>query len=143
MIMDIQNTYSDAQALTSAAASTNIIDHGAIRALGTGENLYVVLTVDVALTDTGSNSTVTVDLQTDDNSSFSSNATSQTLFTIAATAAAGTKYIARVAPGAMNERYSRLYYTMNNGDLSTGTVTAEIVHDVDAYSSYAKGYTVS
>lgn len=143
MIMDIQNTYSDAQALTAAAASTNLIDHGAVRAMGTGENLYIVLTVDTALTDTGSNSTVTVDLQTDDNASFSSNATSQTLFTIAAIAAAGTKYIARVNVGAMNERYSRLYYTMNNGDLSAGAVTAEIVHDVDAYTSYAKGYTIS
>jgi hypothetical protein len=123
--------------------ATNIIDHGAIRAMGTGENLCIVLTIDVALTDSGSDSTVTVDLQTDDNSGFSSNATSQTLFTIPAVSAAGTKFVARMNVGAANERYSRLFYTMNNGNLSTGTVTAEIVHDVDAYTSYAKGYTIS
>lgn len=143
MITDLQLTFSDAQALTAAAASTNLVDLGAVRDLGTGENLYVVLNVDVALTDTGSNSTVTVDLQTDDNASFSSNATGQTLFTIAAVAAAGTQYIARIQPGGANERYMRLFYTMNNGDLTTGTVTAEIVHDVQKYTNYAKGYTVS
>ncbi len=143
MITDLQLTFSDAQALTAAAASTNLVDFGAIRNMGVGENLYVVLTVDVALTDTGSNSTVTVDFQTDDNASFTSNATGQTLFTIAAVAAIGAKYIARLQPGGANERYGRLYYTMNNGDLTTGTVTAEIVHDVDAYTSYAKGYTIS
>jgi hypothetical protein len=143
MIHDAHNLFSDAQALTAAAASTNLIDLGAVRDLGNGENLYIVLSVDVALADTGSNSTVTVDLQTDDNASFSSNATGQTLFTIAAVAAAGTVYIARIQPGGANERYIRLFYTMNNGDLSAGSVTAEIVHDVQKYVSYAKGYTVS
>lgn len=143
MIHDAHNLFSDAQALTAAAASSNILDLGTIRDLGTGENLYIVLTVDTALTDTGSNSTVTVDLQTDDNSGFSSNATAQTLFTIAAVAAAGTKYIARIQPGAGNERYARLYYTMNNGDLTTGAVTAEIVHDVDKFVAYPKGYTIT
>ena len=143
MIHDAQNLFSDAQALTAAAASTNLLDLGSARDLGTGENLFVVLTVDVALTDGSSDSTVTVDLQTDDNSTFNSPTTGQTLFTIAALAAIGTKYIARIQPGGANERYARLYYTPNNGNLSTGSVTAELVHDVDKFTAYPKGYTIS
>lgn len=143
MIHDAQNKFSTAQALTATAASTNLIDLGQVRDLGTGENLYVVLTVDVALTDAGSDSTVTVDLQTDDNSSFSSPTVAQTLFTIPAVSAIGYKAIARIQPGAGNERYCRLNYTMNNGNLTTGSVTAEFVHDIDKYVSYAKGYTIS
>jgi hypothetical protein len=143
MILDAQLLFSDAQALTASAASTSSVDLGAVRNLGVGENLYIVLTVDVALTDSGSNSTVTVDLQGDSTTTFTPDGT-QTLFSIAALAAAGTVYIARIAPGlASNYRYLQLYYTMVNGDLSTGTVTAFITHDVAAYSAYADNITIS
>lgn len=143
MYLDAQNLFSDAQAITAAAASTNLVDLGAIRDLGSGENLYIVLVVDVALTDSGSDSTVTVALQTDDNESFTSATSSQTLFTVAAVAAAGTKYVARIQPDAANERYIRLYYTPNNGNLSTGSVTAFITYDIDKYTSYDDNVTIS
>lgn len=143
MIYDAHNNFSAAQALTAAAASTNLMDLSSARDMGVGENLYLVLVVTTALTDTGSNSTVTVDIQTDDNSSFSSNTTAQTAFTIAATAAAGTTYIARLASFATPERYMRLYYTMNNGDLSAGAVTAFLAHDVQKYIVYADAITIS
>ncbi len=143
MYVDAQNLYSDEQALTAAAASENLIDHAQARDIGTGENLFVVLVVDVALTDASSDSTVAVVLQTDDNANFSSATNGQTLFTIAATAAIGTKYIARIQPDALNERYSRLYYTPANGNLSTGSVTAFITHDVDKYISYDDNVTIS
>lgn len=143
MIADGLLLFSNTQALTAAAASTSYVDLGAVRNIGVGEELYVVLVVDVALTDAGSNSTVTVDLQGDSTTTFTPDGT-QTLFTIAATAAIGTKYIAKISPGAAaNYRYIQLYYTMNNGDLSTGSVTAFITHDPDQYTSYAKGYTVT
>lgn len=143
MIHDAQLLFSDAQAVTAAAASTNIVDLGVARNLGVGENLFVVLTVDVAFTDSGSDSTLTVALQGDSTTSFTPDGT-QTLFTVAAIEAAGAVYIARIAPGGpSNYRYIRLYYTPNNGDLSAGSVTAFITHDVQAYTSYAKGYTVS
>ena len=143
MIMDAHNLYSDAQAVTAAAASTNLIDHGAARDIGTGEDLYVVLVVDVALTDSGSDSTVAVTLQTDDNASFSSATTGQTLFTVAATAAAGTRYYAKVAPGALNERYSRLYYTPANGNLTTGSFTAGVVNSIEKINIFADNITIS
>ncbi len=143
MIIDSQLLFSDAQALTAAAASTNLVDLGAIRDIGTGEPLYVFLSVDVALTDSGSNSTVTVDAQTDDAAAFGSATTAQTLFTIAATAAAGTMYLACLGPTLINERFLRLYYTMNNGNLDTGTVTAALVKNVQRYVSYANNFTIS
>ena len=143
MLLDAHNLFSDVQALTASAASTNLINLGQARDIGTGENLFIVLIVDVALTDASSNSTVAVTLQTDDNADFSSATTGQTLFTIAATAAVGTKYIARIQPDALNEQYARLYYTMANGDLTTGSVTAFITHDIDKYVAYADNITIS
>lgn len=143
MILDAHNLYSDSQAVTAAAESTNLIDHGSARDFGTGEDLYVVLVVDVALTDAGSDSTVTVALQTDDNDAFSSATTGQTLFTVAATAAAGTRYYARLQPDALNEQYSRVYYTPNNGDLTTGSFTCGIVTDIEKVNIFPKGYTIS
>lgn len=143
MLHDAQLLFSDAQAVTAAAASTNIVDLGIARNIGVGENLYVVVTVDTTFADTGSNSTLTVALEGDSTTSFTPDGT-QTLFTIPALAAAGNKYIARIQPDfAGNYRYIRLYYTPNNGDLSAGAVTAFIAHGIDAYTSYAKGYTIS
>lgn len=103
-----------------------------------------MLIVDVALTDSGSNSTVTVDLYGDSTTTFTPDGT-QTLFTIAATAAIGTKYVARVSPGlAANYRYMELYYTMNNGDLTTGSVTAFMCRNPDiADAYYASGFNIA
>lgn len=143
MIFDLQNQFSSSQAVTAAAASTNLLDLGIARDLGTGENLYIVLVVTVALTDAGSDSTVTVDAQTDDNDAFSSPATAQTLFTVPALSAIGAQFIARLQPGAINERYLRLFYTPNNGNLTTGSFISFVVHDIQKYVSYAKGYTIS
>lgn len=143
MYMDNQLLFSDAQALTAAAASTNYIDlGGASRDVALGRPIYFNLNVDVALTDASSNSTVTVALEQDDNTSFSSATAIQTLCTIAATAAAGTVYRAVVAPGIITERYLRVYYTMNNGDLSTGTVTAGFVLDQGQWTAYADNITI-
>jgi len=143
MFLDAHNQYSDAQALTAAAASTNIIDHGVARSMGTGKPLYIVLVVDVALTDAGSDSTVAVTLETDDNESFTSATSVQALFTVAATAAIGTRYYATLAPGILDEQYSRLYFTPANGNLTTGSVTAAIVTNIEDFTHYPKGYTIS
>ena len=143
MIHDAQNLFSDAQAITAAAASTNIIDLGVARNIGVGENLFVVVTVDTTFADTGSNSTLTVALEGDSTTSFTPDGTQQ-LFIIPALAAAGARYVARISPDfASNYRYIRLYYTPNNGDLSAGAVTAFICKDPDGQTHYPKGYTIS
>ena len=63
MYVDALLLFSDAQAITAAAASTSYIDFGAVRDMGTGEDLYVVVTCDVAMTDGSSDSTLAVAIE--------------------------------------------------------------------------------
>ncbi len=143
MLTDAFLLFSDAQTVTAAAASTSYVDLGAARNIGVGEPLYVVVTVDEALTDGSSNSTVPVYLYGDSSTTFTPDG-SQLLFTIPALAAAGQKYVALISPDfASNYRYAELYYDVQNGNLSTGKFTASIVVGADNYNAYANGYTIS
>lgn len=145
MILDSLNMFSDAQAITASAVSTNSVDLGAAGIdVGTGENLYVVLNVDVAFTDSGSDSTVAVTLITDSAAGLNDTpATLQTLGTFAALSAVGTKIIARIQPSASFERYLGLQYTLANGNLTTGSISAHLVHGVDSSTLYADNITIS
>jgi hypothetical protein len=128
MYMDAQLTYSDAQALTgtSAVASTNIVDHGADRNLGIGTPLAVLVTIDVALAGSATE-TLTIVLQTDDNAAFSSATTVASTGALSeAQAAAGQKIAIPLPPDTSIERYTRLSYTMA-GTTPTCTVTASLV----------------
>lgn len=144
MIQDAMLLFSDAQAVTAAAASTSSVDLGAVRDIGTGEDLYVVVTVDVAMTDGSSDSTLAVSLEGDSTSTFTPDGT-DALFTIPALTAAGATFIARLSPGmaSLQYRYIQLRYTPANGNLTTGSFTAFITHDVQKYVAYAKNYTIS
>jgi len=143
MILDAQNLFSDAQAVTASAASTNLIDLGADRDLGTGKPVYVVVQVDVAMTDSGSDSTITVTAQTDAAAAFGSPTTAQTLGTFAALSAIGTRLIMALQPGQIVERFLRLYYTAANGSLSTGSFTAYLTTDLQQARTYADNITIS
>lgn len=143
MILDSQLVFSDAQAITAAAASTNTIDLGAARDIGGGEQFFIVVTVVTAFTDTGSDSTLAVALQTDDNTSFSSATSSQVIGTFSALSAVGTTLYMPIAPARANERYIRLYYTPAGGDLSTGAVDAYIAKDLARFNPYADAITIA
>lgn len=143
MILDAQTRFSNAQAVTAAAASTDIIDLGAARDIGVGEDIYLVVQVTTTFADTGSDSTLAVIIQNDDNASFSSPLTGQTIGTFAALSAAGTRLVAKLQPLALNERYIRVYYTPGGGDLSAGAVSAFLVNGVDAYRPFADNITIS
>lgn len=144
MYVDGQLLFSDAQAVTAAAASTNTIDLGVARDIGTGQDLYVVVVCDVAMTDASSDSTLDVILYGDSTTSFTPDG-QRTLFQFPAVSAAGTVRIAKLDPGdpALQYRYIQLYYSPNNGNLTTGSFTAFITTDVQKYVSYAKGYEIS
>lgn len=123
--MDAQLLFSDAQALTATAVSTNYINLGtAYSFIGTGEPMAAVVTVDVAAG--GTSPTLVVAVQSDDNTSFSSAATVATTGTIAgATLTAGYEIVIAIPAGTSTEQYLRLNYTVG-GTTPTVTVTARL-----------------
>ena len=70
MYIDRQNLFGQDQAVTTSAASTDHIDLGAARDIGNGQPLEILVLCTEAVTASGA-ATVTVALQSDDNSSFS------------------------------------------------------------------------
>lgn len=142
MYIDALLLFSDAQAVTATAASTSSIDLSAVRDAGVGENLYVVVTCDVAMTDAGSDSTLVVAIEGDSTTTFTPDYT-RNLFTFAALSAAGTVKIAKLSPGDVNLRYLQLSYTPAGGNLTTGSFTAFITSQVDKWTAYADAITIS
>ncbi len=144
MILDAQNRFSNAQAVTATAVSADIIDLTDLeRRIGTGRNLYIVVGVDIAFTDAGSDSTIQVELQSDALEAFGSATNRQDLGTFAALSAVGTQLLARIAPEILTERFIRLNYTVANGNLTTGSLTSFIALDIDAFTAYPSGFTIS
>lgn len=147
MLLDQQNVFSDAQAITASAASTNSIDLGVARNIGNATDLYLVFVVTTAFTDAISDSTVTPSLQTDDNSAFSSAATIRTFETFAALTAKNTTRVYKLEPrdsaGGLFEQYIRVYYTVAGGDLSTGAISAFLTADAQVWKAYASNFVVA
>jgi hypothetical protein len=142
MVLDGELQFSDAQAVTAAAGSTNTIDFGAARDMGVGEQLYVVVVVDEAFTDAGSDSTVVVAIEGDSTSTITPDYT-RDLFTFAALSAVGTVKIAAMGPDDLQYRYARLKYTPANGNLSTGKFTAFLTKDIQKWKAYATNLVIS
>jgi len=143
MILDKELIFDDNVAHLTTGPSTNLVDLSEPRNIGVGEKLYFVIIVDEAFTDGGSDSTMTITLETDDNEGFSSAVTAQTIGTFAALAAIGSRLIALLQPDSINERFLRVNYTVANGDLSTGKFTSFITHTIDAYTAYPDNITIS
>lgn len=134
MIIDKQNSLSEEQAVTAAAASTNYIDLGAARDLGLSQ-MDMAITVTEAVTAAGA-ATVTFQLQCDDNSSFSSAKTViQTDAIPKATMVAGYQFFLNIPVG-LDERYVRLYYNVATGPLTAGKFSAAIVHGIQKNKAY-------
>ncbi len=140
MILDKNLAFSEAQTIPTGAttASTNIVDLGAVRDIGVGEDMELVVVLTSALVGAG---TVAVIIQTDDNEAFSSASTAQTIGTFAATSAAGTRFVAKLQPNAIVERYMRVAYTA--GVLTGGAASAYLAHGVDNARSYADAITIT
>jgi hypothetical protein len=145
MYVDAQLLFSDAQAVTAAAGSDNQVDLGAVRDIGTGEDLYLVGVVDVAMTDGAGNTyPLVVALEGDSTTSFTPDGT-QDMFTFPAASAIGVTKIAKLSPGALplQYRYIRLKFTPTGGNLTAGSFTTFITSDVQKYTAYADNITIS
>ena len=114
MLLDQNTILSDAQAITTTAASTNTVDLTAAGNVVAG-GLFAVCRTDEAFAGA---TAVQISLQTADSSAFSS-ATTLVSATFAATdLAAANKLLMAVALPVGLKRYVRAYYTV------TGTATA-------------------
>lgn len=134
MILDKELMFSEKQAVTASAASTNVIDMGTDRELGAAD-VEVYGIVDEAATAAGA-ATVQVALETDDNSGFSTPTTlSQTAAIGKATLVAGYKFFRMKIPYGC-ERFLRLYYTVATGPLTAGKFTAGIVLNSEVIKAY-------
>ena len=136
MIFDKENLLSDSQAVTATAASTNILDLGATgKVVGGSVNLTrdigkgLPLPIRVQITEAFNNLTsITFDLQFDDNSAFSSPKTVQSATVALAALTAGARVAAfDYLPVGADERYCRLNYTVTGAAPTTGKITAGVV----------------
>jgi hypothetical protein len=154
MIMDKLLEFSDAQAVTATAISANVADlyplgnqtvTNLTRDIGTGEDLYLVVRTLAAATDAGSDATLTITLESDDNVGLTTPTVHYTSATMAfATfSPAGTELVKIKIPAGAYERYLGVRYTVASGPLTAGTFDAFIVKDAQAYTTYKSGFTIS
>ncbi len=135
MILSAELLLSDDQAITATAASTNYIDLGAAgtpqRAQGpldndpgpgTGVPFECIVTQAFDLL-----TTLTVDLEMDDNTAFSSATTVVTVDVPLADLTVGKNIFANLnLPTGITERYVRLNYTVTGTNPTVGQITAGV-----------------
>lgn len=135
MMLSAEQLFSDSQALTTTAASTNIIDLGAtgtvigapaalVRDIGKGNPIPIIVNFDVAAG--GTSPTLDIAVQVDTVENFASPTTVATATQVAGGAAGDSVYLDVYLPEGTNQRYLRINYTLG-GTSPTYTVTAGIV----------------
>ncbi len=158
MITDALLTFTGAsgQAITSATttASTDSIDLGPlgtnlIRDIGAGEDVFLAVVLSTGSVTTVTSPTVTVNVQVDDNTGFSSATQVATtgainLPTTTAAAQAGRLIAQLKLPAADYERYLRLSF-VTGGTITTASYTfqAFLTKDADQFRAYADAITIS
>lgn len=157
MILDVQQEFSDSQALSVTALSTNVIDLALARSIGNGEPMAVIINVEVLADITSSDETYQFDLETASDAGITTarKLLGRRRYTFAATApdenanllAAGFKFAIPVPQAALSEsaRFLALRYTLG-GTTPTVTVSAHLMPAsmVEVGSVvFPKGYTIS
>lgn len=135
MIFDEQSLFSDDQAITADAASTNYIDfgapgipHGAVAALSVDQGKGRKIPLAVTITEAFDNLTsLDISFQVDDNAAFSSPKTVWKENILLADLVAGKQLNHDCILKGANERYGRMYYDVNGTNPSTGKVHAGVV----------------
>ena len=126
MLLDQQALFSAAQAITATAASTNVIDTGSNKDVGKYGDIPLLIQVVEGFNNLTS---LTVTVQTDDNSAFSSAADVLSMTIPLASLVLGYKSPVITLP-MKRERYIRLNYTVTGTAPTTGKVTAGITGGV-------------
>ena len=125
MMFDKQNEFSNAQALTATAASTNRLDFGASARIGAGRTIHLYLKVDAT---GGSTPTIAIALRGDTDSTAGSEVTLIEIKDAAAIVTDPDYWSIPIGVFA-KYRYYDLYYTLT-GTSPTYTVTAGLLFDI-------------
>lgn len=150
MIVDQQNLFSDAQAITVTANSTNVIDTlpsgGPNTKSGLGDGQDISLFAQVGQTFTGGTSVV-ISLVSADDAALSVNPITHyaTAAIVTASLTAKSRLVGIDLPYGKYRRYVGLQYTVV-GTMTAGTITAGLVEDLQTLNGtvdYAKGFTVA
>lgn len=152
MIMDQQNLFSDAQAITATANSTNVIDTlpsggpNTKSGLGDGQDISLFAQVGPNAFTAAGAGTLTVTLVSADSADLATNPIVH--FTTPALALAALAAHARIIgldlPYGKYRRYVGLVYTVATGPMTAGVITAGLVEDLQTLNGtvdYAKGFT--
>ncbi len=155
MYIDSQELFSDAQAVTATAISTNQIDlnpnaatlSAGVQDIGNGkQDVYLVVITTTTVTDTGSDATLNITLESDSTSNLATAPVvhySTGVMAFATYATAGTLVIPGVPlPNGDYKRFLGLRYTVASGPFTAGSFTSFITTDVQRYKNYASGFTV-
>jgi hypothetical protein len=135
MYIDKENLFSNAQAVTTTAPSTNYIDLGSAgRDIGT-TNIRFRVQVGTTFQSTGS-STCTIALQTDSTSAFSGPTTLFASAAIAKAAMVAGAVLVDIAVPRGTLRYLRANYTVATADFTAGTLTAFLAEQTEALKAY-------
>lgn len=139
MYLDAQHEFSDAQALTTTALATNVIDLSVDRSIGNGEPMAVLFVVDVAADQTTGDEDYTFDVETASDASISTarQLLGRRIFESGTPTApaqnadllvAGFQFVIPIPPAALSEteRYLGVRYTLA-GTSPTATVTAYLI----------------
>jgi len=151
MYIDSSLELSDGQAVTSTAISTNVIDlqpadqTNATQNIGIGEEMVLVVQTRTAATDTSSDATLAVTLESDSAVGLDSAPVvhfSTGALAFAAFAPAGSKIaVVKLPQGVTYKRYLGLRYTVADGPLTAGNFDAFITTDAQAQQYVASGFT--
>ena len=145
MILDHELVVSDAQAVTADAGSTNILDLKVTgRLLGAGEALAFVLFVDVAADGTTTDETYEFEIQTDDNTGFSSATDLGAQLIGFAALTLNSVHTLLINPAWTFERYTRIRYDVGG---TTPTITATValmpLWSLKKFKIYPNAYTIT
>lgn len=128
MLLDQNGVLSEKQAVTTTAASTNIVDLKAAGNFVPGA-LFVVCRVDV---DFATLTSLKVALETDSNSNFSSAVELASASFLAAALTANKTLLAVAVPAGV-KRYLRAKYTVTGSAATAGKVTCFLTDAVDMH----------
>lgn len=150
MITDALLLLASAQAVTASAVSTNTIDLGTARDVGSGEPIYAVITVDQTVTAAGA---ATVNFQVIGSAAANLGSPTVLVQTDAigkAELTAGRRAIVLEIPPSVlaaqpiGQRYLGVNFLVGTGPLTAGQFTVNLVRDVqDAGKYYPSGFTVA